>query len=91
MSDTYYYENEGLMKRKHIERAEELYEQLDEYIETIINNEEDKSIHEAAEEFFEKKVKNQCQQVKKVFEAMRDYNSNVEGGDLKELSLKNYW
>ena len=49
----------------------------------MINNEEDKSIHDVAEEFFNKKVKRQSQQVKKAFEAMRDYNSNVEGGDLK--------
>ena len=34
-TETYYFENEGLMKNKHINRAEELYEEMDEYIETL--------------------------------------------------------
>lgn len=80
MSDTYYYENEGLMKNKHIEKAEELYEQMDEYIErTIQTIPEDKSVQEVTSDFYSRRVSRQNPQVKKIFESMRDYNSNVEG------------
>jgi hypothetical protein len=41
------------MKSKHIEKANELYEQLDEYVETVCSaSSEDRSVHEVAEEFY---------------------------------------
>ena len=42
---TYYYENEGLMKNKHIEKAGDLYEQMNSEIETFVqSSNEDKSL-----------------------------------------------
>lgn len=42
------------------------------------------------QDFFKRRVVNQTQQVRKIFESMKNYNSNVEGGELNELSLKEY-
>ena len=77
---TYYYENEGLMKNKHIEKAGDLYEQMNSEIEAFVqSSNEDKSLEEVTEEFFKRRVTRQAQQVRKLFESMNLYNRSLEG------------
>ena len=52
---------------------------------------EDKSFEEVTKEFFKRRLSRQSQQVKKLFETMNFYHSSLEGEELSELSLKDYW
>ena len=91
-STTYYYENEGLMKSKHILKAEDLHEQMEEEIDLMMRrSSEDKSVEEVTQNFFKRRVAKQSEQVRKIYEALNTYNANVEGIELNEMSLKDYW
>ena len=49
------------------------------------------SLGQVAHSFFKRRVSRQAEQVRKTYESMNAYYGHVEGGDLDELSLKNYW
>ena len=80
------------MKSKHIEKANDLYQKMNSEIEEMVySSKEDRSLEQVTQDFFKRRVSRQSHQVKKLFEAMNIYNSSLEGEELSQLSLKDYW
>ena len=79
------------MKPKHVDRAGDLYDQMDSYLEHAAKElHEDISVDEGTQDFFNQKVDHQPMQVKRLFEVMRGYIGDVEGCELNEISMKEY-